>query len=176
MSFSARKAAQGFSRGQLVGWPRRAVLAPPNFPLKSFQAGSRSTALIGCFLSSLLFSSFSYAEISIEARVGFHGVFQLGRPFPLELEVTNSGRPADGFLEVQVWKGGAAKSGVPYPLHYRRDLFVSGHSRKTIQLTVDPDFISRPLLISFISPAGNASRELDLRRSLLAVAGHAAGE
>ncbi len=164
MSFSARKVAQAFSRRQLVGWPRRAVLAPPNLPLKSSQAGSRLTTLIGCFLSSLLFSSFGYAEISIEARVGFHGVFQLGRPFPLELEVTNSGRPADGFLEVQVWKGGAAKSGVPYPLHYRRDLFVSGHSRKTIQLTVDPDFISRPLLISFNSAAGNASRELDLRR------------
>ncbi len=164
MSFSARTAAQAFSRGQLVGWPRRAVLARPNLPSKSFRARWRLTALIGCFLSSFLFSSSSYAEISIEARVGFHGVFQLGRPFPLELEVTNSGRPADGFLEVQVWKGGAAKSGVPYPLHYRRDLFVSGHSRKTIQLTVDPDFISRPLLISFNSPAGSASRELDLRR------------
>lgn len=164
MSFSARKAAQGFSRGQLVGWPYHAVLALPNFSLESFQAGARSIALVCCFLSSFLFSSLSFAEISIEARVGFHGVFQLGRPFPLEVEVTNSGRPADGFLEIQVWKGGAAKSGVPYPLHHRRDLFVSGQSRKTIQLTVDPDFISRPLLISFISPAGSASRELDLRR------------
>jgi hypothetical protein len=115
-------------------------------------------------LLSCLLSSHGYAEIIIEARVGFHGVFQLGRPFPLEIEVNNSGRPAEGSLEVQVWKGGAAKGGVPYPLHYRRDLFVSGQSRKTIQLTVDPDFISRPLLISFVSPAGSASRELDLRR------------
>ena len=164
MSFSVRKAARGFSRGQLVGWRQRAVLALPKFWLESFQAGARSTALVCCFLSSFLFSSLSYANISIEARVGFHGVFQLGRPFPLEVEVTNSGRPADGFLEIQVWKGGPARSGVPYPLHHRRDLFVSGQSRKTIQLTVDPDFISRPLLISFISPAGSASRELDLRR------------
>jgi hypothetical protein len=164
MSFSARKAAQGFSRGQLLGWPHRAGLELPKFSLGSFQAGSRLTGLICCFLLNFLFSSLSYAEILIEARVGFHGVFQLGRPFPLEVEVTNSGRPADGFLQVQVWKGGAAKSGVPYPLHYRRDLFVSGQSRKTIQLTVDPDFISRPLMISFISPAGSASRELDLRR------------
>ena len=164
MSFSARKAARGDSRGQLVGWCQRAVLALPKFWLESFQIGSRA-ALIGFFfLSGLLFSSLSYAEISIEARVGFHGVFQLGRPFPLEVEVTNSGRPADGFLEIQVWKGGAARSGVPYPLHHRRDLFVSGQSQKTIQLTVDPDFISRPLLISFVSPAGSASRELDLRR------------
>jgi hypothetical protein len=156
MSFSVRKAAQGFCR--------RAIPALPRFSRKSFRAGARLIGLICCFLLSFLFSSLTYAELSIEARVGFHGVFQLGRPFPLEVEVTNSGRPADGFLEVQVWKGGAAKSSVPYPLHYRRDLFVSGQSRKTIQLTVDPDFISRPLLISFISSAGSASRELDLRR------------
>ena len=156
MSFSVRKAAQGFRR--------RAIPALPRVSPKSFQAGAPLTGLICCFLFSFLFSSLTYAELLIEARVGFHGVFQLGRPFPLEVEVTNSGRPADGFLEVQVWKGGAAKSGVPYPLHYRRDLFVSGQSRKTIQLTVDPDFISRPLLISFISSAGSASRALDLRR------------
>jgi len=42
------------------------------------------------------------AEIAIEARVGFHGVFQLGRPFPLEIELVNSGRPAEGTLDVQV--------------------------------------------------------------------------
>ncbi len=40
------------------------------------------------------------AQISIDARVGFHGVFQLGRPFPLEVELINSGRSADGVLDV----------------------------------------------------------------------------
>jgi hypothetical protein len=164
MSFSARKAAQGFSRGQISGWPHRTGLAPPRFSLGSSQAGSRLTSVFSCCLLSFLFLSPAYAEILLEARIGFHGVFQLGRPFPLEIEVVNSGRPADGFVEVQIWKGGAAKSGVPYPLHYRRDLFVSGQSRKIIQLTVDPDFISRPLVISFNSPTGSASRELDLRR------------
>jgi hypothetical protein len=164
MSFSVRKTAQGFSPRQIAVRPHGAVLALPNFPLKSFHTGLRLTGLICFLLTNFVFASLSCAEILIEARVGFHGVFQLGRPFPLEVEVTNSGRPADGFLEVQVWKGGAANSSVPYPLHYRRDLFVSGQSRKTIQLTVDPDFISRPLLISFISSAGSASRELDLRR------------
>ena len=164
MSFSARTAAQVLSPGQLIGCGRRALLALPNLSLESFQTRVRSIALVCCFVSSFLFSSLSYAEISIEARVGFHGVFQLGRPFPLEVEVTNSGRPADGFLEIQVWKSGAVRSGVPYSLHHRRDLFVSGQSRKTIQLTVDPDFISRPLVISFLSPAGSASHELDLRR------------
>ena len=61
-----------------------------------------------------LLSPLARAEILIEPRVGFHGVFQLGRPFPLEIELTNSGRPADGRLEVQVWKGGATKGGAPF--------------------------------------------------------------
>ena len=114
--------------------------------------------------SFFLFPSFCGAEIFIEPRIGFHGVFQLGRPFPLEIELSNSGRPAEGILDVTVWKGGATKGGAPYPLYYRRDVFLSPQSRKTVQLTVDPDFISRPLKIVFSSPAGTASREIDLRR------------
>ena len=111
-----------------------------------------------------LFPSICGAEIFIEPRIGFHGVFQLGRPFPVEVELSNSGRPAEGTLEIAVWKGGATKGGSPYPLYHRRDVFLSPQSRKTVQLTVDPDFISRPLKISFSSPAGTASREIDLRR------------
>jgi hypothetical protein len=108
--------------------------------------------------------TFSLAEILIEARVGFHGVFQLGRPFPLEIQLSNSGRPADGTLEITVWKGGATKGGAPYPLYYRRDVFLSAQSRKIVQLTVDPDFVSRPLKITFRSPTETVSREIDLRR------------
>lgn len=104
------------------------------------------------------------AEILIETRIGFHGVFQLGRPFPLEVELNNSGRPAEGALEVQVWRGGATKGGNPYPLLYRKDIFLPAQSRKTVQLTIEPDFISRPLVITFAGPGARASRELDLRR------------
>ena len=114
--------------------------------------------------SFFLFPSLCGAEIFIEPRIGFHGVFQLGRPFPLEVELSNSGRPAEGTLEITVWKGGATKGGAPYPLYYRRDVFLSPQSRKTVQLTVDPDFISRPLKIMFLSATGTASREIDLRR------------
>jgi hypothetical protein len=120
-------------------------------------------ALYGLFLLCL-FPSVCDAEVFIEPRIGFHGVFQLGRPFPLEVELSNSGRPAEGTLEITVWKGGATKGGAPYPLHYRRELFLSPQSRKTVPLTVDPDFISRPLKIMFSIPAGSASREIDLRR------------
>ena len=105
------------------------------------------------------------AEIAIDARVGFHGVFQLGRPFPLEVEISNSGRSAEGTIDVQVWKGGATKGGTPYPVKYRREVFLAAQSRKTIQFTVDPDFISRPLTISFSSASVSAAREIDLRRN-----------
>lgn len=111
-----------------------------------------------------LFPSFGVADISIEPRVGFHGVFQLGRPFPLEVEIGNSGRSAEGRVDVRVWKGGATKGGAPYPLLYRREIFVPAQSRKTVEFTVDPDFISRPLTITFSSPAGESKQEVDLRR------------
>ena len=135
---------------------------------RKFTGGKRLTHR-PAWSSLLLFSFFLFpslcgAEIFIEPRIGFHGVFQLGRPFPLEIELSNSGRPAEGILEITVWKGGATKGGAPYPLYYRRDVFLSPQSRKTVQLTVDPDFISRPLKIVFSSPAGTASREIDLRR------------
>jgi hypothetical protein len=135
---------------------------------RKFTGWKRLTHGFG-WLSLLLFSLFLLpsvcgAEIFIEPRIGFHGVFQLGRPFPLEIELSNSGRPAEGTLEIAVWKGGATKGGAPYPLYYRRDVFLSPQSRKTVQLTVDPDFISRPLKILFLSPTGTASREIDLRR------------
>jgi hypothetical protein len=115
--------------------------------------------LVGFFLPAL-----AAAEISIDPEVGFHGVFQLGRPFPLEVSLANSGRPADGTLEIQVWKGGATQGGAPYPTSHRRDVFLPARSQRTVQFTIDPDFLSRPLKIKFTSPTASASRELDLRR------------
>jgi hypothetical protein len=104
------------------------------------------------------------AEIEIEPKVGFHGVFQLGRPFPLEVTLANIGRPADGILEIQVWKGGATQGGLPYPTLHRREVFLPARSRRTVLFTIDPDFLSRPLKIQFTSAVASASRELDLRR------------
>ena len=158
MSFSAKKIG-------LMNHSRR--LGPGRRPYRRIAAQFRCAILIS-LLSSFLFSGIlvvpARAEILIEARVGFHGVFQLGRPFPLEIELNNTGRPAEGVLEVQVWKGGATKGGVPYLANYRRDIFLAGQARKTVQLTVDPDFISRPLAIRFDSAEAKAGREIDLRR------------
>src|SRR5207247_10316089 len=125
----------------------------------------RTARILGFFLLlGLLSPPLSPAEILIEPRVGFHGVFQLGRPFPLEIELSNSGRPTGGNLEVRVWKGGGSKAGAPYPLYYRRAILLSSQSTKSVQFTVDPDFISRPLAIGFTSPTGSTFRALDLRR------------
>src|SRR4030095_4312386 len=126
--------------------------------------------------SFFLFPSLCGAEIFIEPRIGFHGVFQLGRPFPLEIELSNSGRPAEGILEITVWKGGATKGGAPYPLYYRRDVFLSPQSRKTVQVTVDPDFISRSLKILFLRPRRDVSAGDRSAASLFSVPGDSAGE
>ena len=162
MSFSVNRLVRCFSSALIS--PRG--VSTLSYSLAEIQA--RGAALTQVDSSRLLLFAFFVfrpsAEIFIEPRIGFHGVFQLGRPFPLEVELSNSGRPAEGTLEVQVWKGGATKGGAPYPVYYRRDVFLAAQSRKTVQLTVDPDFISRPLKILFTSPTGTASREIDLRR------------
>jgi hypothetical protein len=132
-----------------------------------FSAGvaARSSCFYCVFLSLLLSPSFSAAEILIEPRVGFHGVFQLGRPFPLEVELSNTGRPAEGILEVRVWKGGASKAGALYAVYSRREIFLPAQSKKSVEFTVDPDFISRPLTITFSGEMARAAREVDLRRN-----------
>jgi hypothetical protein len=112
----------------------------------------------------MLFPAAAAAEILIEPKVGFHGVFQLGHPFPLEVNLNNIGRPADGILDIQVWKRGATQGGVPYRILQRREVFLPARSLRTVQFTIDPDFLSRPLKIQFTSSAATASRELDLRR------------
>ena len=161
MSFSAEQAA-----------PNNFITRPSTgffnftFRVRLFSRGWAGVArVILFFLLTALTAVPAGAQVAIEARVGFHGVFQLARPFPLEVELTNSGRPADGTLDVQVWKGGATKGGTPYPVRYRREVYLAAQSRKTLQLTVDPDFVSRPLTISFVSPTVNATREIDLRRN-----------
>jgi hypothetical protein len=119
------------------------------------------------YLCVALLLSFSLplhaSEITLESEVGFHGLFHLGRPFPLTIEIANSGRPVEGTLELKVWKGGPTKGQAPYPLYYRKKVFLSAQSRRSVQFTVEPDSISRPLIVRFSSPEVDLSREVDLR-------------
>jgi hypothetical protein len=114
---------------------------------------------------ALLLSSPLYAtEITLETQVGFHGLFHLGHPFPLKVELTNMGLPVEGTVEVTVWKGGAPKGIGAFPIYYRREIFLSAQARKVVQFTVDPGSISRPLTARFHSPRGSVLKEVDLRR------------
>ncbi len=104
------------------------------------------------------------SEITLESEVGFDGTFHLGHPFPLSVVLVNSGWPVEGTLEVRVWKGGPAKGSSSYLVYYRRDLLLPAQTKKSVQFTVDPDLISRPLTVIFSSSRGRLSKEIDLRR------------
>ena len=157
MSFSAVPDATRFDA--------RATRAPRYCRIYSSRHSPALWALaIAISILSNLAPSITHADVTIEPRVGFHGIFQLGRPFPLEIELSNSGRPAQGTLDVRVWKGGVVKGGAPYLVSYRREIFLPSQGRKTVQLTIDPDFVSRPLSIVYTAPETRGTRELDLRR------------
>src|SRR5918999_3300998 len=100
MSFSAGKAAAAIFPAARVERIRRPA-----------STGARLTNTFRVFpvvfFLSFFFSFAASAEITVAAKVGFHGVFQLGRPFPLEVGLANNAGPADGILEVQVWKSAA---------------------------------------------------------------------
>lgn len=161
MSFSAVPAAT-----QLASRQRASATVTPRYCrfYGARQCPGLWAVAIAISLLTNLACAIAHAEIIIEPHIGFHGVFQLGRPFPLELELSNSGRPAEGTLDVRVWKGGVVKGGAPYPVSYRREIFLPSQGRKTVQLTIDPDFVSRPLSIAFTAPEARGTRELDLRR------------
>lgn len=104
------------------------------------------------------------AQVRVESQIGFRGLFRLGYPFPVRVELTNLGGAVEGILEVRVWKGGPARGVEVYPVYHRRRVFLSAQSRKTIQFTIDPDFVSRPLALTFSGAGFRWSQEVDLRR------------
>lgn len=112
----------------------------------------------------LLFSPLYAAEVTLEVQIGFHGLFQLGRPFPIKIEVVNQGLPVEGTVEAAVWKGGGAKGSGAFAVYHRRRLLVGAGARKSASFTIDPGSISRPLVVSFRGPGSSVSKEIDLRR------------
>lgn len=104
------------------------------------------------------------ADITLNVTVGYHGVFQLGRPFPIKIEVTNTGPPVEGIVEATVWKGGGPKGIGAFPVHHRRNLLIGAAGRKSATFTVDPGSVSRPLVVGFHGPGFAVTEEIDLRR------------
>jgi len=122
-------------------------------------------ALHLCSLTFLLLSlPVSAAQVRIAPQIGFHGLFQLGHPFPLKVELANTGGPLEGTLEVRAWKGGPTRGTGVYPLYHRSHVFLAAQARKSIPFTVDPDSVSRPLTLTFFGAGFRWSQEVDLRR------------
>ena len=116
-----------------------------------------------CFVLFLL-APLHAAEITLDVRVGFHGLFRLGHPFPIRVEVANQGHPVEGTVEVAVWKGGGAKGVGTFPIYHRSPLFVGAEARKGVWFTIDPSSVSRPLTVVFHGRQASVSKEIDLRR------------
>jgi len=116
------------------------------------------------FLPALIVSAFqATAEVRLEAEIGFHGLFRLGQPFPVSVVLANSGKPADGVLELEVWKGGPSKVMAAYPFYHQREVFLAAGGRRRVQFTVHPDSMARPLKVTFRAPGVQVTREFDLR-------------
>lgn len=131
--------------------------------MSSIRKAAVSSCLHLCFALLITLPLYA-ADLFLEPEVGFRGLFQLGYPFPLTVELTNLGRPVEGTLQVKVFKGGGAKGTESYALHYRRELSLPAQSRRSVQFTVDPDSISRPVIVNFSGPGVQVAKEIDLRR------------
>ncbi|MBI4527921.1 MAG: hypothetical protein HY695_29345 [Deltaproteobacteria bacterium] len=116
------------------------------------------------FLVTFFYPNLVSSEVTLRVEIGFNGLFRLGYPFPVKVLIHNSGRPVEGTVEIRVSKGGVAKGIAAYSLSYRRDLFLAAQSQREVSFTVDPDSVSRPLIVVFSGPGTRLTKEIDLRR------------
>src|SRR5512139_1781904 len=101
--------------------------------------------------------------VDIAAVVGFADTFRPGHWTPLTVTVTNRAGDLSGELEVQV-SGDDVLRGRQLVTSYRRNLELSRNSRKSLQFTVRPQGLSRPLVIRVRSGGREVARaEVDLR-------------
>ena len=101
--------------------------------------------------------------MSIRAQPGFGGVFRLGEPLPLRVELVNSGAAVRGVLEVEEARGGPTRGIPAYSFLQRRDVFLSAHARKVVFLTVDPDSVAQPLRLRFTGAGRTHETSVSLR-------------
>ncbi len=103
------------------------------------------------------------ADVSIRAQPGFGGIFRLGQPLPLRIELVNSGVAVRGVLEVVEARGGPTRGMEPYSFIQRRDIFLSTHARKVVFVTVDPDSVAQPLVLRFTGGGRSHETSVSLR-------------
>ena len=112
---------------------------------------------------ALFVSALAPAEVSIRAQPGFGGIYRLGEPLPVRIELVNSGVAVRGVLEVVEARGGPTRGIEPYSFIQRRDIFLSTHARKVVFVTVDPDSVAQPLLLRFTGGGGSHETSVSLR-------------
>src|ERR1044071_3124313 len=132
----------GRARLRFSAWNLKSKLFLAPQPEAVMSAGIVKAALIAQLLL-LLPSPARAAEITLTVTIGYHGVFQLGRPFPIRVEVANTGPPVEGTVEATVWKGGGAKGIGSFPMHHRRTLLIGAAGRKSAAFTIDPGSVSQ---------------------------------
>lgn len=111
----------------------------------------------------LFVSAHASAEVSIRAQPGFGGIFRLGEPLPVRIELVNSGVAVRGVLEVVEARGGPTRGMEPYSFIQRRDVFLSTHARKVVYVTVDPDSVAQPLVLRFTGGGRKHETAVSLR-------------
>ena len=111
----------------------------------------------------LLWPARAPAEVSIRALPGFGGIFRLGEPLPVRIELVNSGVAVRGVLEVVEARGGPTRGVEPYSFIQQRDVFLSTHARKVLFVTVDPDSVAQPLLLRFTGGGRSHETSVSLR-------------
>ncbi len=112
---------------------------------------------------ALLAAGPAAADVSIRAQPGFGGIFRLGEPLPVRIELVNSGVAVRGVLEVVEARGGPTRGMEPYSFIQRRDIFLSTHARKVVFVTVDPDSVAQPLLLRFTGGGRSHETSVSLR-------------
>ncbi len=112
---------------------------------------------------ALLFAVPAPAQVSIHAQPGFGGIFRLGEPFPVRIELVNSGAAVRGVLEVVEARGGPTRGMDSYSFVQQRDLFLSAHARKVLFVTVDPDTVAQPLVLRFTGGGRSHETAVTLR-------------
>ncbi len=101
--------------------------------------------------------------IDIAVTVGFADTFRPGHWTPLSVTLTNRGADLAGALEVQV-SGDGVLRGRPRVSTHRRRLELDRAARKRLQFVVQPQGLSRPLVIRVRSGGEELARtEVDLR-------------
>ena len=124
------------------------------------QRASPVIVLLGLLL---LLSPVRADPIEISAVVGFADTFQPGRWTPLHVSVRNRSSDLNGELEVQV-TGGDELRGRRFVTAHRRTLQLQRNSAKSLQFTILPQGLSRPLVIRVVSNGlEQARKEIDLR-------------